>query len=378
MNAKSPNPILTGLILASLLLQGVANAAIKPADVQAEFKQWSQEADAILQAQPKSSALRSDLHAWLTDQGRSLSKVKEPVLSASLPSKMWGSAATILDSANQHAGELDNAEYSKLLGLAVRVIDYCHQAYKPQQSVCTDDHYWHLKAGAALYLAKLGEPDSAQQLAVIPAMVSGSIVPFQGFYSKSAEEMATDACSGWIRLLARHLTDDYFPRSRQRINEAFLNAYFASTRNVLDLCESSHADMGESIGYLTELAIHSMSMARPFGKEVQGKALPFAERAYKSALQEVPGGATDSAQPTDLMRLMVLATALDKAADTTRWATAMPGSLRVDKSRGSDDFACNYFAKSTRDLGDGWTDAVSAFPAIADELRSICPQLGGS
>ncbi len=314
--------ILAGFILAASLLPGFANAAINPAEVQAEFKRWTIEADAILQAQPKSSALRKDLHVWFTDQGRSLSKVKEPILSASLPSKMWGSAAYVIDTANQHASELNNAEYRSLLELSARVIDYCHKAYSQQQTVCTDYHYWHLKAGTAIYAAKLGEANSAQQLANIPAMVSGSIVPFQGFYAKSTKEMATDECSGWIRLFARHLTPEYFPRAEPGISESFVNTYFDTAQNVLNVCETNHADMQKSAGYVTELAVNSVSIAKPFGKETQAKALPFAERAYKSILNEVSSGDLKSTKPSDLMRLFVLSTALGKPTEVSRWATA--------------------------------------------------------
>ena len=155
---------LAGFMLVSLLQSDFASAAVKPAQVQVEFKRWNSEVDAILQAQPKSSELRKNLHIWFTDQGRSLSKVKEPILSASLPSKMWGSAAYVLDTANQHASELNSTEYQSLLALSVRVMDFCHKAYAPQQTVCTDDHYWHLKAGAALYLAKLGHSRHGQRL----------------------------------------------------------------------------------------------------------------------------------------------------------------------------------------------------------------------
>ena len=132
MKADVKKYSLAGLILVSLLQPDVTSAAVKPAEVQVEFKRWNSEVDTVLQAQPKSSELRKNLHIWFTDQGRSLSKVKEPILSASLPSKMWGSAAYVLDSANQHADELSNAEYRSLLELSERVMDYCHKAfYKP-------------------------------------------------------------------------------------------------------------------------------------------------------------------------------------------------------------------------------------------------------
>ena len=375
MKADVKKYSLAGFILFSLLQSDFASAAAKPAEVQVEFKRWNSEVDAILQAQPKSSELRKNLHIWFTEQGRSLSKVKEPILSASLPSKMWGSAAYVIDTANQHASELNNAEYRSLLELSARVIDYCHKAYSPQQTVCTDNHFWHLKAGTAIYAAKLGEADSAQQLANIPAMVSGSIVPFQGFYAKSTEEMATDECSGWIRLFARHLTPEYFPRAEPGISESFVNAYFDTAQNVLNACETNHADMQKSAGYVTELAVNSVYIAKPFGKETQAKALPFAERAYKSILNEVSSGDVKSTRPSDLMRLFVLSTALGKPAETSRWATALPGSLRADVSRGSDGFACGFFTKNVRDLSAGWIQAIAPFPAVASELQSICPQL---
>ncbi len=363
------------IVLASFLLSTAVNAEVKHAAVQAEFKRWNGEVNAILQAQPKSSELRKNLNIWFTEQGRSLSKVKEPILSASLPSKMWGSAAYVIDTANQHASELNNAEYRSLLELSARVINYCHKAYSPQQTVCTDDHYWHLKAGTAIYAAKLGEADSAQQLANIPAMVSGSIVPFQGFYAKSTEEMATDECSGWIRLFARHLTPEYFPWAEPGISESFVNAYFDTAQNVLNVCETNHADMQKSAGYVTELAVNSVSIAKPFGKETQAKALPFAERAYKSILNEVSSGDLKSTKPSDLMRLFVLSTALGKPTEASRWATALPLSLRADVSKGSDGFACGFFTKNVRDLSAGWIQAIAPFPALASELQSICPQL---
>ena len=362
-------------MLVSLLQSDFASAAVKPAQVQVEFKRWNSEVDAILQAQPKSSELRKNLHIWFTDQGRSLSKVKEPILSASLPSKMWGSAAYVLDTANQHASELNGTEYQSLLALSVRVMDFCHKAYAPQQTVCTDDHYWHLKAGAALYLAKLGESDSTQQLAAIPAMVSGSIVPFQGFCAKSTEEMATDECSGWIRLLARHLTPEYFPRAERSVDEQFVINYFVTAQDVLALCDAHHADMQKSAGYITELAVNSVSISKPFGSDTQAKALPFAERAYESVLNEVSSGDVKSPSPSDVMRLLVLSTALGKAAETSRWAMALTGSLRADVSRGSDGFACGFFIKDVRDLSAGWTQAIAPFPAVANDLLSICPQL---
>ena len=133
MKADVKKYSLAGFILVSLLQSDFTSAAAKPAEVQVEFKRWNSEVDTILQAQPKSSELRKNLHIWFTDQGRSLSKVKEPILSASLPSKMWGSAAYVLDSANQHASELNNAEYRSLLELSALVIDYCHKAFSPQQ-----------------------------------------------------------------------------------------------------------------------------------------------------------------------------------------------------------------------------------------------------
>lgn len=376
MKADIKKYSLAGLILVSLLQSDVTSAAVKPAEVQVEFKRWNSEVDMVLQAQPKSSELRKNLHIWFTDQGRSLSKVKEPILSASLPSKMWGSAAYVLDSANQHAGELSNAEYRSLLELSVRVMDYCHKAFSPQQTVCTDNHYWHLKAGTAIYAAKLSEAYSAQQLAGIPAMVSGSIVPFQGFYAKSTEEMATDECSGWIRLLARHLTPEYFPRAERSINEQFIEKYIDTAQNVLELCDANHADMQKSSGYVTELAVNSIFLARPFGNETKAKALPMADRAYKSISNEVSGSDAKSASPSDLMRLLVLATALGKTAETTRWAMALPGSLRADVGRGSDGFACGFFTKDARDLSAGWTQAIAPFPAVANDILSICPQLG--
>ncbi len=363
------------IVLASFLLSTAVNAEVKHAAVQAEFKRWKGEVNAILQAQPKSSELRKNLHIWFNDQGRSLSKVKEPILSASLPSKMWGSAAYVIDTANQHASELNNAEYRSLLELSARVIDYCHKAYSPQQTVCTDYHYWHLKAGTAIYAAKLGEADSAQQLANIPAMVSGSIAPFQGFYAKSTEEMATDECSGWIRLLARHLTPEYFPRAERSINEQFVKKYIDTAQNVLELCDANHANMQKSTEYVTELAVNSISLARPFENESKAKALTFADRAYKSIMNEVSRGDVKSARPSDLMRLFVLSTALGKPAETSRWATALPVSLRADVSKASDGFACGFFTKNVRDLSAGWTQAIAPFPAVASELQSICPQL---
>jgi hypothetical protein len=367
--------VLSALILASLLLSSFASAAITPSEVQVEFKRWNSEIDTILQAQPKTSELRKNLHIWFTDQGRSLSKVKEPILSASLPSKMWGSSAYLLDSANQHASELNNIEYRSLLTLSLRVMEYCHKAYAPKQTVCTDDHYWNLQASIAIYLAKLSEPGSTQQLASIPALVSGSMLPVQGFYAKSIEEMATDECSGWTRLLARHLTDDYFPRAESSINESFVNAYFDTAQNVLNVCEKNNADMQKSAGYVTELAVNSVSIAKPFGKDTQAKALPFAERAYKAVLNEFPSGDVNSARPSDLMRLLVLASALGKTAETTRWATALPSSLRNDNSKNSDGFACNFFISNTRDMGDSWKSAIAPFPAVANDLQSICPRL---
>jgi hypothetical protein len=376
MKAVVNQHILAGLILFSLLQSDITGAAVKPAEVQVEFKRWTGDVDAILQAQPKSSELRRNLHNWFTDQGRSLSKVKEPILSASLPSKMWGSAAYVLDSANRHASELNGTEYRSLLALSERVMDFCHKAYAPQQTVCTDDHYWHLKASTAIYSAKLSEPDSAQQLADIPAMVSGSIVPFQGFYAKSTEEMATDECSGWIRLFARHLTPEYFPQAERSINEQFVKNYFDTAQDVLELCDANQADMQKSAGYITELAVNSVSISKPFGNDAQAKALPFAERAYKSVLKEVSSGDAKNTSPSDLMRLLVLATTLGKTAESARWATALPGSLRVDVSRGSDGFACGFFIKDARDLSAGWTQAIAPFPAVANELQAICPQLG--
>ena len=376
MKAVVNQHILAGLILASLLQSDITGAAVKPAEVQVEFKRWTGDVDAILQAQSKSSELRRNLHNWFTDQGRSLSKVKEPILSASLPSKMWGSAAYVLDSANQHASELNGTEYRSLLALSERVMDFCHKAYAPQQTVCTDDHYWHLKASTAIYSAKLSEPDSAQQLADIPAMVSGSIVPFQGFYAKSTAEMATDECSGWIRLFARHLTPEYFPRAERSLNEQFVKTYFDTVQDVLELCDANQADMQKSAGYITELAVNSVSISKPFGNDAQAKALPFAERAYKSVLNEVSSGDEKNTSPSDLMRLLVLATTLGKTAESARWATALPGSLRIDVSRGSDGFACGFFIKDARDLSAGWTQAIAPFPAVANELQAICPQLG--
>ncbi len=288
MKAIADKLILAGLILATSLLPGFANAAINPAEVQAEFKRWTLEADAILQAQPKSSELRKNLNIWFTDQGRSLSKVKEPILSASLPSKMWGSAAYLLDSANQHASELNNSEYRSLLALSASVMEYCHQAYASQQTVCTDNHYWQLKASTAIYLAKLNEADASQQLASIPAIVNGSFVPFQGFYAKSTEEMATDECSSWTRLLARHLTDDYFLHAKQDVPESFVKAYFETTQKVLDLCESNHAEMAESKRYLIELAANVVSFASQYGQDAQSRAKAIAERANNAAVSNVP------------------------------------------------------------------------------------------
>ena len=112
MSIRQYRLLCAGCVLLGLWLSSpLAVAQVKPAAVQAEFKRWTLEADAILQAQPKSSELRSTMRLWFSDQGRSLGKVKEPILSASLPSKMWGSAAIVVDLANQNFPQLSHAEY---------------------------------------------------------------------------------------------------------------------------------------------------------------------------------------------------------------------------------------------------------------------------
>lgn len=368
--------ILTGLAWATLLLSSFANAVVKPVVVQQEFKRWTTELNTILQDQPKSSTVRSDLHAWFTDQGRSLSKVKEPILSASLPSKMWGSAAYVTDSANNSFGTLSGSDYGALLDFSNRILDYCFKAYQPRQSVCTDEHFWELKAKNTLYLAQLGESDSIALLNTLPVMLKTSFNPLSGGYaSNDLRDIASDRCMGWYRLMANFLMPNYNNVPSQLTQPVYVEAYLAQTAETLRICEQAQANPSVYTRQIADLGLTVMDVAKPVSDKAIQIARPVAERAYQILLDDKDDAGTTNNRIDHQLKLFLLAHTLGKQVQAKAWADAIPKTLVEINERTGDDFNCRFFVSETKRTPSAWSDAVFAFPEAYRAMQTACPEL---
>lgn len=367
---------LAGLILVSLLQSDVTSAAVKPAEVQVEFKRWNSEVDTVLQAQPKSSELRKNLHIWFTDQGRSLSKVKEPLLSASLPSKMWGSAAIVVDLANQNFPQLSHAEYRALLDFSNRVLDYCHKAYAPKQTVCTDEHYWELKAKNAIYRAQSAQSDSKVLLASLPEMLKDSFMPLSGTFSAyDAVDIASDRCMGWFRLSANFLMPEFNMVPARLSEPAYVEAYMTQAAQSLRICEQAKADPNVFTRHIADLGIAAVDVAKPVSAEAMRLARPIAERAFSILLNDRDDQGSTTGRTDHQLKLFLLAHALDNREQAKVWAGAIPKSLSEVSARSGDDFNCRFFVSETERAPNAWRDAVQAFPEDYRAMKRACPQL---
>lgn len=376
MKAAVNNHILIGLILASFLYSGFTSAALKPAQVQDEFKRWNSEVDTILQAQPKSSELRKNLHIWFTDQGRSLSKVKEPILSASLPSKMWGSAAYVLDSANNNFGALSSSDYRALLDFSSRIMDYCFNAYAPKQTVCTDDHYWELKAKNSIYLAQLAGPDSKALLARVPEMLKSSFKPLTGtFLEYDAVDIASDRCMGWFRLTANFLMPDFNNEPARLREPDYVEAYMAQAAQTLQICEQAKANPAVFTRQISDLGLMVVSIARPVSEQAMRIARPIAERAYQILLNDKDDAGSTNSRSDHQLKLFLLAHTLGNKAQAQNWANAIPKTLLDVNERTGDDFGCRFFVSETQRTPDAWRDAVGVYPEDFQAMKVACPQL---
>ena len=364
---------LAGRVLAVLALAlgaAGAHADMTPAQAAAALKGWRAEAARILAAQPKDSAARTELDLWLKEQGASFGRIAEPLRSASVPSKLWGSAAYALDTANRNAGSLNEAEYRGLLALSQDIIGACRQAYAPRQSVCTDGHYWDLRLQNALYLAKLDGTDRDAHLASLPGLVAEAGKPLSGAFAPVADVARQEACRDGIRGLARHLRAEYDPYGRGR-SPGFHQGYFAAAQAVLAACEPMPADDALLTGHLAELGVSAAARAGD-DAGLRAQAEPLAQRAYALLLAQQPTGDGEGAHPVDLARLLVLADTLGKREDARRWAQALPVQLRLDAESGG-AFPCNYFGDTTANLGAAWTAALAKFPDTGAALAPICP-----
>jgi len=373
-----------GAFPAALLLAALAYSPAKaadepkPATVQTEFKRWTAELETLLQGQPKSSELRQNLRIWFTDQGRSLSKVKEPLLSASLPSKMWGSAAFVVDSANQNFTVLSAQEFRALLDFSNRVLEYCHSAYGPRQTVCTDDHYWELKAKNALYRAQLGEADAVTLLAGIPAMVTASFQPLSGAFAPSdLSEIATDRCSGWYRLWTKHLMPEYNKVPERLQQSAYLEAYIGAAADTLALCQAAKADGPSLVLRFADLGIATLSASPINGSPaVMGKAYGLAATAYDELLIGKDSYGSDTLGRSNYqLKLLLLAKGLGKQDQAKAWADALPKALTEESARSDDGFNCRYFTSETEKHPLPWQSVQEAFPQQYQKMVSACPSL---
>lgn len=369
--------LLLVFVLAPLFYSESLLAEVKPAAVQAEFKRWTVEVDSLLQAQPKASELRSNLRLWFGDQGRSLSKVKEPILSASLPSKMWGSAAVVLDSANQHFSQLSRAEYRALLDFSSRILDYCFNAYAPKQTVCTDDHYWELKAKNSIYRAQLGEADAATLLASVPAMVTASFQPLSGAFAPSdLTEIATDRCSGWYRLWTKYLMPEYNNVPERLQQSAYFEAYIGAAADTLALCQAANADGPSLALQFADLGIAILSASPINGSPaVIGKVYGLAATAYDEILIGKDSYGSDTLGRSNYqLKLLLLANGLGKE-QAKLWADALPKSLTEENARRDDDFNCRFFVSETERSPNAWREAAAVYPEAYRAMSAACPQL---
>ncbi len=374
----------SGVLFGTLLLAALANAPLhaaaepKPAAVQAEFKRWTAELESLLPGQPKSGELRQNLRVWFADQGSSLSKVKEPILSASLPSKMWGSAAYTVDVANQNFGALSAQEYRGLLDFSNRVLEYCHSTYLPRKTVCTDEHYWELKAKNALYRAQLGQADSTALITGIPAMVTASFQPLSGaFASSDISEIATDRCSGWYRLWSKHLMPDYNNEPERLQQSAYLEAYIGAAAETLALCQAAKADGPSLVLRFADLGIAILSVSTGNDSPaVIGKAYGLAASAYDEILigKDSYGGDTLGRSNYQL-KLLLLANGLGKQEQAKAWADALSKSLAEEVARNDDGFSCRYFISETETHPQAWKSVQAAFEQQFQRMASSCPAL---
>lgn len=363
-------------VLAPLFYSESLLAEVKPAAVQAEFKRWTLEVDSILHAQPKSSELRSSLQLWFSDQGRSLGKVKEPILSASLPSKMWGSAAVVLDLANQNYAPLSPGEYRALLDFSNRVLDYCHKAYAPKQTVCTDDHYWELKAKNTIYRAQLAESDSKALLASVPELLKASFRPLSGTFSDyDAVDTASDRCMGWFRLSANFLMPDFNNQAQRLAEPAYVEAYMAQAAQTLHICEQAKANPNVFTRHIADLGIAVVDVAKPVSAEAMRLAKPIAERAFSIVLNDRDDQGSTTGRTDHQLKLFLLAHALGNREQAEVWASAIPKSLAEVSVRTGDDFNCRFFVSETERSPNAWREAVRAFPEQYRAMQRACPQL---
>jgi hypothetical protein len=364
------------LVCSSLLTIGFANAALKPTVVQAEFKRWAAELETLLQAQPKSSELRKTLKLWFTDQGRSLSRVKEPMLSASLPSKLWGSAAFVTDSANQNFSALTATEYLALSDFSDRVLDFCRAGYQPRQSVCTDDHYWELKAKNALYRAQLAETDFRVLLASVPTMVQASFEPLTGsFAAQDAVEIASNRCMGWFRIWANFLTPEFNNQPDRLRETAFVEAYIAQAAETLRLCDQAKANPAVFTRHIADMGVAVVEAAKLVSPEAQRLARPIAERAYAIVLHDRDDAGSTTQRPDRQLMLLLLAQSLGDRAQAQGWASAIPKLLAEINERTGDEFNCRFFIAETQRAPDAWREATSAFPEDYRAMQAACPGL---
>jgi hypothetical protein len=364
------------LMLASALVAPSAMANVKPAVVQAEFKRWTAELETMLQGQPKNGELRQNLRLWFTDQTRSLSKVKEPILSASLPSKMWGSAAWVTDSANKDFGSLKAQEYRALLDFSNRILDYCFKAYSPKQTVCTDDHYWELKAKNSIYLAQLAEPDSKALLARVPELLKASFKPLSGtFFSYDAVDTASDRCMGWFRLTANFLMPEFNNEPARLSEPVYVEAYMAQAAETLRICEQAKANPNVFTRHIADLGIAAVNAAKPVSAEAMRLATPIAERAFAILLADRDDQGSTTGRTDHQLKLFLLAHALGKREQAKLWAESIPESLRDVSQRTGDDFNCRFFVSETQRTPNAWREAVAVYPEAYRAMSEACPQL---
>lgn len=364
------------LLCGSLLFAASVNAQVKPATVQAQFKAWASEVPVLLQAQPKNSELRKNMLLWFNDQARSLSKVKEPILSASLPSKMWGSAAFVLDLANQNYAPLSPAEYRALLDFSSRVLDYCYTVYAPKQTVCTDDHYWELKAKNTIYRAQLAESDSKALLASVPELLKASFKPLSGTFSDyDAVDTASDRCMGWFRLNANFLMPDFNNQVQRLAEPAYVEAYMAQAAETLRICEQAKANPNVFTRHIADLGIAVIDVAKPVSAEAMRLATPIAERAFSIVLNDRDDQGSTTDRTDHQHKLFLLAHALGKPEQAKVWASAIPKSLAEVSARTGDDFNCRYFVSETERAPNAWRQAINAYPEQFRAMKAVCPQL---
>lgn len=364
------------LLWCSLLFASSAIAEVKPATVQTQFKVWASEAQVLMQAQPKNSELRKNLLLWFNDQARSLSKVKEPILSASLPSKMWGSAAMVTDLANQNYADLSPAEYRALLDFSDRIIDYCQKAYLPKQTVCTDDHYWELRAKNTLYKAQLAEPDSRALLARVPELLKASFKPLSGTYaSHDAVDIASDRCMGWFRLTANYLMPDFNNEPARLSDPVYVEAYMAQAAETLRICEQAKANPNVFTRHIADLGIAVTDVAKPVSSEAMRLAAPIAERALAILLADRDDQGSTTSRSDHQLKLFLLAHALGKPEQAKLWADAIPKSLRDVSQRTGDDFNCRFFVSETQRSPNAWREATAVYPEAYRAMSAACPQL---